>query len=200
MRTRIVTLLVACLILTAGCTGGRSGTGATDATTAATSAATTTATATQTATATATPTPEPTPTAEWSSPTPPHRPTETADDQSNRIESVEFTNTVAAENGDGYKDFDLAVHANTTMKNVDPEHGTVDGEPYFLVVIDGKIVERTKIVLQEDDRQFNITVRQAGLANFDPGKLSVKVLLMDEDTQHDDVFGAWSGEVEYNPN
>ncbi|SEO69136.1 hypothetical protein SAMN04487948_104199 [Halogranum amylolyticum] len=85
------------------------------------------------------------------------------------------------------------------MENVDPDHGTADGEPYFVVLVDDKLLERTKLVLEQDDGEYNITVRGGGLTTFGPGTLEVTVLLMDEDTERDDVFGRWTGEVEYNP-
>ncbi|EJN59126.1 hypothetical protein [Halogranum rubrum] len=198
MTRRVLVLAVGVLVLLAGCTGG-SGPVDSQATTEMTDAAETTATATGTPTATSTP--EPTPTAEWSSPTPPNSPTQVDEEQvqMGRISNVEFVNTVEGANGEGYSNFDLSVQANTTMEDVDPEHGTVDGEPYFVVLIDGKLVERTKLVLEQEDGQYNITVRGGALTNFDAGTLEVTVLLMDEDTQNDDVFGRWTGEIEYNP-
>jgi hypothetical protein len=196
MNRHVLVFLVGALVLVAGCTGG-TGPGATASTTVEQTEATTAATTVETATTT----PEPTATAEWSSPTPPNSPTETADDQleRGRIESVEFTNTVEGADGEGYANFDLRVRANTTMENVDPEHGTVDGEPYFVVLVNDKLLERTKLVLEQENGEYNITVRGGGLTTFDPGTLEVTVLLMDEDTQNDDVFGKWTGEIEYNP-
>ena len=197
MNRHVHLFLVGALVLVAGCTGG-TGPGATASTTAEQTGATTAATTT--ATATATPTPEPTVTAEWSSPTPPNSPTQVAEKEveQGRIESVEFTNTVEGADGEGYANFDLRVRANTTMEDVDPEHGTVDGEPYFVVLVNDKLLERTKLVLEQEDGEYNITVRGGGLTTFEPGTLEVTVLLMDEDTQNDDVFGKWTGEIEYN--
>jgi hypothetical protein len=198
MNRRVSTLLVVVFVLLAGCAGGA---GPGDASTT-TGEQTTDGTAATTATATATPTPEPTATAEWSSPTPPNSPTQVAEKQveRGRIESVSFTDTTPGANGEGYANFDLRVRANTTMENVDPEHGTVDGEPYFVVLVEDRLVERTKLVLEQEDGEYDIQVRGGALTNFDPGTLEVTVLLMDEDTQRDDVFGRWTGEIEYNPN
>lgn len=198
MNRRVSTLFVVVFVLLAGCAGG-AGPGDTSTTGEQPTDGTT---ATATATATATPTPEPTATAEWSSPTPPNSPTQVAEKQveRGRIESVAFTNTTAGADGEGYANFNLRVRANTTMDNVDPEHGTVDGEPYFVVLIEDRLVERTKLLLEQEDGEYDIQVRGGALTNFEPGTLEVTVLLMDEDTQRDDVFGRWTGEVEYNPN
>lgn len=199
MTRRALVVLVGLLVLTAGCMGGTGGDGQPTETTETTEM--TEMTETNTPTATATPTPQPTPTAEWSSPQPPNSPTQVDDEQvqMGRITGVEFVNTVDGPTGAGYSNFDLRVNANTIMEDVDPEHGTPDGEPYFLVLIDGTPVERTKLVLEQENGVYNITVRGGGLTNFEAGTHELTVLLMDEDTQNDDVFGRWTDEFEYEP-
>lgn len=157
--------------------------------------ATPTATSSPTATSTATTTPTATPT--WEKPQPPNTPTEVKDEEG-RISRVEFVNK--EENGDGYSSFDLTVYANTAMENVDPpDHGSVEGEPYFLVYVNDKLVTRTKIVVQETDGEFDVGVKEAALEEFEAGTLDVKVVLMDEDSQHDDRYGTWSGTIKYAP-
>lgn len=178
---------LALAVLLAGCSAALPGGG------------TSTLTATATASPTATPTASPTPTATppWESPRPPNRPTEVKD-QPGRISGVEFVNRDP--NGDGYAAFDLRVHANTTMENVDPAHGgSPDGEPYFLVFVEGELVTRTKIVIQEANGTFDVRVKEAALEQFDAGTLDVQVVLMDEDSEQDDRYGTWSGTIEYVP-
>lgn len=157
-----------------------------------------TPTATATSTPTATPTASPTPTATppWESPQPPNTPTEVKDEE--RISDVEFVDRERS--GDGYSAFDLRVTADTTMENVDPpDHGSPEGEPYFLVFVDGKLVTRTKFVVQETEGEFDVDVKEAALEEFEAGTLDVQVVLMDEDSQRDDRYGTWSGTIEYEP-
>lgn len=153
---------------------------------------------TATPTPTETPTATPTPTQAWLPPEPPNRPTEVVD-ESGRITAVEFVNAVPADDGTGYRDVDLLVHADTRMPNVDPpEHGTVEGEPYFLVAIEGELVARTRLVLMEEGT-FEIDIHPGALEQFEPGTLDLTVSLMDEDTERDDRYGVWRGSVEYDP-
>lgn len=157
-------------------------------------------TAQPTATPGPTPTESPTPTATeaWERPEPPNRPLDIVDE--GRIHEVRFVNTVPASDGDGYADFDLAVRANTSMENIDPpEHGTPEGEPYFLVYVEGELVERTGIVVHDRDWNGTVRVRRAALDRFEPGTLEVHVALMDKDTQYDDRYGVWNTTVEYDP-
>lgn len=140
-------------------------------------------------------------TAEWSPPEEPNRPLE--DKREDRIESVEFVDKEPAENGEGYSNFNLEVVANTSMENVDPpEHGDVEGEPYFFVKInedEQKLVERTGEVRMEENGTFHIEVRPAGLEEFDSGSLTVEVFLMDEDKDWDDIYDAVGKDVQFNP-
>ena len=198
-RTAATVALVLVVVL-AGCAGGNGGGGETPTTT--------TAPTTQTPTGTPTPTPTPTATAEptrtatptYVAPITPNRPTQTADESGNRIKSGSFINTVPAESGSGYTDFDVQIRANTTMHNVDPAaHGDVEGEPYALVIVNGELVERSPYFEMKDDGTFNVSVHPDGLRHADikPGTLDVRVLLMDQDGAHDDVYGTWSGTIQY---
>ena len=198
------TVAVILAIVLAGCAGGISGgeTTTTTTTTTATTQSTPTGTPTTTATPTATTTAEPTRTATptYVAPITPNRPTQTADEAGNRIVSGSFINRVPAESGSGYTDFDVQIRANTTMHNVDPAaHGDVEGEPYALVIVNGELVERSPYFEMKDDGTFNVSVHPDGLrhADIEPGTLDVKVLLMDQDGAHDDVYGTWSGTIEY---
>lgn len=180
---------LALVVLLAGCGAALPGGGS----------PTSTATDSPTPAPTASPTASPTPTATppWESPRPPNRPTEVVDEEG-RISGVEFVNREP--NGDGYSSFDLRVHANTTMENVDPpDHGNPEGEPYFLVFVEGELVTRTKLVVQEANGTFDVRVKEAALEQFDAGPLDVRVALMDEDSAQDDRYGTWSGTIQYAP-
>lgn len=150
----------------------------------------------RTATVTPTDTAEPasTPTESWTPPETPHQPTE--DKREDRITDVDFINTEAATNTNGYTDFDLQVGANTWMMNVDPPKDE-DGEPYFLVEINGTLVTRTDIVPFRKEGSFTIPIKRAALQRFDAGTLEVRILLFDEDSHSDDLYGIWSGTIEY---
>jgi len=86
------------------------------------------------------------------------------------------------------------------MEHVDPPtHGTVTGEPYFLIYVEGELVERSKRVIQDDDRNFTLAVRPGGLQQFEEGDLDVTVKLMDIDSVSDDVYGVQNLTVPYSP-
>ena len=140
---------------------------------------------------------------EWSPPQAPNKPTEDKSEDE-RIADVQFVDRVAATTGSGVSNFNLAITANTTMRNIDPpDHGDVIGEPYFLIKIDDTLVERSTYFDPRQDEEyetFNITVRKEGLEQLDPGSLEVKVLLVDRDSEYDDVYDVWTGTIEYNPN
>ncbi len=115
--------------------------------------------------------------------------------------------------GGGYSDFNLKINADTLMDDVDPaEHGTVRGEPYFLVYADGSLdnqsrfsytngtlIER-KQVSHDENGEFVIDVRPGGLeeAGAD-GEVTLLVLLMDEDKDWDDIYGVSRVTVKYSP-
>jgi len=139
--------------------------------------------------------------AEWHPPEEPNRPME--DKRDNRIESMTFVDKEPAANGDGYSNFNLEVVANTSMENVDPpEHGDVEGEPYFFVKINEdkqKLIERTSEVRMEENGTFHIDVRPAGIEEFGDGPLTVEVYLLDEDKDWDDIYASVGKNLEYNP-
>lgn len=124
----------------------------------------------------------------------------------NRMKSVQ-TETRA----DG--GFDLTVTADTLMEDVDPaDHGTVVGEPYFLVYVgasldnksrfsyvNGTLAERTREVTQEENGEYTLEVKSGALeeANVEEGKVQVLVLLMDKDSEWDDIYGVRKVTVEY---
>ena len=201
MQRRVpATVALSLLLVLAGCTGGIGG-GSTTAETSATTTtqtATVTETATETATPTATETATPTPTPEYTTPQTPNRPTETADGGDNHVQEGKFTNKVESENGSGYSDFDVQIIANTSWRNIDPpEHGDVEGEPYALVLVNGELVERSPPLKLLGYGHFYLDVHPGALTQFEPGTLEVKVLLMDKDSAHDDVYGTWTGTIEY---
>lgn len=185
---RPVVAALALAVLLAGCGAvDLSGIGASPSTTADTAPS-----PTPTATATATPSP----TESWIPPEPPNRPTEVVD-ESGRITRVEVVNGVRSDDGSGYENFDLLVHADTRMPDVDPpEHGTVEGEPYFLVAVEGDLVARTRLVITEEGT-FEIEIHPGSLEPYESGTLEVTVSLMDRDTERDDRYGVWTGTVEY---
>jgi len=139
--------------------------------------------------------------AEWSPPEEPNRPME--DKRGDRIKSMTFVDKEPAASGDGYSNFNLEVVANTSMENVDPpEHGDVEGEPYFFVKInedEQKLIERTGEVRMEENGTFHIDVRPAGIEEFGAGPLTVEVYLMDEDKDWDDIYASVGKNIEYNP-
>ncbi|PCR92497.1 hypothetical protein [Natrinema ejinorense] len=139
--------------------------------------------------------------AEWSPPEEPNRPIE--DEREDRIESVEFVDKEPVASGDGYSNFNLEVVANTSMEDVDPpEHGDVEGEPYFFVKInedEQKLLERTDEVRMEENGTFHIDVRPAGIEEFGAGSLTVEVFLMDEDKDWDDIYDSVGRDIQYNP-
>ena len=175
---------------------------------------TTTSQTTSKATTTATTT-EATTTAEssWSEPQSPNTPLQNkmeSEDGGNWIESVSVVNTKSA-NG-GYSNFDLKVKANTDMHRVDPaEHGTVNGEPFFLVYVDGSLdngsrftrtdgtlIERSD-VSRDENGEFTIDIRPGGLeeAGAEDGEVKLMVLLMDKDKDWDDIYGVTWVTVDY---
>jgi len=142
--------------------------------------------------------------ASWSPPEEPNRPLEHK--EQGRIESVRFVDKTPVNGTDGYSNFNLEVVANTSMERVDPpEHGDVEGEPYFFVKINEgpgnrKIIERTGEVRMADNGTFHIDVRPAGIEEFGSGPLTVEVFLMDEDKDWDDIYDAVGREIQYEPN
>ncbi len=166
---------------------------------------------TETTSATETPSPSPTLTtivktapgsSEWQPPQPPNKPTENKIED-DRITGVEIVDRTPATDGDGLSNFNLAITANTTMRDVDPpDHGNVIGEPYFLIEIDGTLVERSTYFNPRQDQEydtFNITIRKEGLEQLDAGTHEIRVLLVDRDSEYDDVYGVWTGTIEYSP-
>ncbi|MFC6962096.1 hypothetical protein [Halocatena marina] len=199
---RVIALALVITVLLAGCSSIDSLTGSSTPTEAeSTATETETATATETSTPTATSTqvvktPAPTatarPTGTWTEPATPKAP---EDKNDNRIKSAKIINKKKASDGNGYTDFDVQVNANTLFDNIDPTP-SVDGEPYIVVEINGEIVARDEVNLRKDG-SFTIDVRPGALEQFDSGTLKVSATLYDEDHKHDDIYGTWSGTVEY---
>lgn len=158
-------------------------------------AATSVSSASSVATATPSDTAGSTPTESWTPPETPNQPTD--DKRDGRITDVDFINTETATNT-GYTDFDLQVGANTWMMDVDPPKDE-EGEPYFMVEINGTLVARTDIVPFRKEGSFTIPIKRAALQRFDAGTLNVRILLFDEDSHSDDLYGVWSGTIEYHP-
>jgi hypothetical protein len=172
-------------------------------------ASTTQSTATTTTTTQAPTTSE----SSWSEPQSPNTPLQNkmeSEEGGNWIESVSVVNTKSA-NG-GYSNFDLKVEANTDMHRVDPaEHGTVNGEPFFLVYVDGSLdngsrftrtdgtlIERSN-VSRDENGEFTIDIRPGGLeeAGAEDGEVELMVLLMDKDKDWDDIYGVTTVTVDY---
>ncbi|MFC6962914.1 hypothetical protein [Halocatena marina] len=186
----------------------------TDGSTPAETAATTTIAETATEVATTTPTPTATTTktievktttatntateatateSGWSEPTPPTRPTEEKLEE--RITNTKFINKEQATSSSGYSNFDVQIFADTRLKNVDPE-GDVDGEPYFIIEINDKLVARASVTFEKNG-SFAIEVPTAALKQFDSGTLNVRVSFLDQDSHSDDLYDTWSGTIEY---
>lgn len=182
----------------------------TDSTTQATTVTTQSSTST-TATPTTTTTDE-----EWSQPKELNTPLEKKylNEEQPRIESIAIDGT--GSEATGYSSVELTVRANTTMQNLDPEdHGSVDGEPFFIVFLDGHLatsddtrfatprgvrVTRTPVLAYEDDGTFTLTIPkeafEAGGAE-DGETVTLMVMLMDRDSEWDDIYGLRKVEVTY---
>ncbi|WP_266079537.1 hypothetical protein [Haladaptatus caseinilyticus] len=152
----------------------------------------------------------------WSKPTPPNTPLQNKmadeDREQGRIKSVELVDKTEASSG-GYSDFDLKINADTRMKNIDPsDHGSVRGEPYFLVYVDGSLdngsrftrtdgtlIERSQEVSQNENGEYTIDVRPGGLkkTETEDGEVTILILLMDEDKDWDDIYGVKKITVDY---
>lgn len=181
----------------------------------ATEAPSPTATPTETPTATATETPTQTPEESWSEPQQPNRPLQDnrGDENGERIEDVAVTGSGGG--ADGSASFRLDVTANTSMPSVDPaEHGTVRGEPFFLVYMDaetssddrftyveGDLVERSPELSHESEGEYTLTVPQGAFEHYDveAGEHELLILLMDRDKDWDDIYGLERVTVEYQP-
>jgi hypothetical protein len=72
----------------------------------------------------------------------------------------------------------------------------VEGEPYFLVYVEGELIERSDYV-EFRNGTFLVDVHPGGLAQFESGTLEMEVLLMDRDSEYDDVYGVWRTEFAY---
>ena len=206
MRRRIsATVALSVLLVLAGCLGGVGGVGGEmgPSTTATPTPPQTQPSAGGGDASTPTATPDSgTPTQTYVAAKPPNRPTQTATRKAagNRIINAKFVNTEKSSDGSGYSHFDIRMLANTSMEGIDPPaHGDAEGEPYAIVLINGKLVERTSYLEMRDRGRYTIDVRMAGFEHNDikPGKLNVKVLLMDQDSAHGDVYGSWSGTIQY---
>lgn len=207
MRSLTVVAL-ALAVLLAGC--GAVGSGpttraATSPTTAAqtpppTTAATETPEPTETPTETAPPpTPEP-----WTAPDPPEEPIENATPNaaangsaSNRIDRVRFYGT---ENGSGFSEFDVAAYGNTSIFEDDPSGGDDRrGEPFYFVWIEGDPVARTDVVSLRNESLTTVSIPEVALSEYDPGRLVVRVELLEADEGGTDRYGTWNGTVEWRP-
>ncbi|WP_435156045.1 DUF7537 family lipoprotein [Haladaptatus sp. DFWS20] len=228
-RQRFMTVAVVFVVLLAGCSGFGPSEGSTstaDTTTQTAADATEQTTTTTTAQATTTTetdsdsstTDSSTTTASsgsWSKPTSPNTPLqnkmEEEDREQGRIKSVEFVDKTEASGG-GYSDFNLQVTADTRMGNIDPaDHGSVTGEPFFLVYVDGSLdngsrftrtdgtlIER-KQVSQKENGEYTIEVRPDSLKQSETqdGEVTIMILLMDEDKDWDDIYGVKKVTIDY---
>ena len=120
-----------------------------------------------------------------------------SEENRSRMKSVEVSKT------DG--GFDVTVTADTRMEDIDPaNHGTVRGEPYFLVYVDatldnksrfsyvnGTLAERSREVSQSENGEYTLNVDSEALeeANAGQGEVQVVVLMMDKDSEWDDIYG-----------
>lgn len=212
---------VVCVVLLAGCGGfgansessltttGESPTTTAQPTTETTSRPTTETTTTQPTTETATQST----TEVWSSPQPPNKPFENKLEEgvTNHIESVEVR--------DSGESVELRIAANTSLRNIDPpEHGTVRGEPFFLVYANGSLtnesrydprfyiatgspVQRSSELRFEQNGTFTLTIPQAAFeaADTETGEVELLVVLFDKDSQWDDVYGTATVNATYTP-
>ncbi|WP_433631934.1 hypothetical protein [Halomicrococcus sp. NG-SE-24] len=203
-RRSLMTVAVVVTLLLAGCSGldssGNTSTTAATTTTTQTTEPTTTTTSTST-TSTST-------TESWSKPAAPNKPLQNKMDEEDRDRMKSVQTESRAGGG-----FDLTVTADTRMEDVDPaDHGTVVGEPYFLVYaggsldnksrfsyVNGTLAERSSEVTQKENGEYTLEVDSEALekANVEEGKVEVLVLLMDKDSDWDDIYGVRKVTVEY---
>ncbi|KZN23090.1 hypothetical protein A4G99_16435 [Haladaptatus sp. R4] len=150
----------------------------------------------------------------WDEPKQPNTPLQNkmdTEEDRHRIKSVTVTNEQKAGTG-GYSDFDLKVTADTKMERIDPaEHGTVDGEPFFLVYADGSLDNGSKFtrtdgtliersdVSQDTNGEYTLSINPAALkqSGVEDGKVTFMILLMDRDTDWDDIYGVKFVTVDY---
>jgi hypothetical protein len=201
-RHRSIAVVLVLSVLLAGCAG----TGGTDTTTTTTTDAPTTTTSsdsgttttTETTTTAASTTETTTTAASWSPPKSPNTPLDDKrqGSKTGRIKSVTLVDKVKAKSGNGYSNFNVEVVANTSLPNVDPEP-LVDGDPYFLVRINGKNVGRTGVRFQHDEGTYSVEIEKGAFEQFNDGTLTVTVYMLDEDHQHDDIYGKWTGTIKY---
>lgn len=206
-RHRSIAVVLVLSILLAGCagTGGSDTTTTTTTTTTdaptSTSASTTSdSAATTTTTSASTTQTKTTVTTEvaWSPPKAPNTP---LDDKRkpgkpSRLMSVKLVDKEKAKSGNGYSNFNVEVVANTSLKNVDPEP-LVDGDPYFLVQVNDKNVGRTGVRFQHDSGTYTVEIEKGAFEQFKNGTLKVTVYMLDEDHDHDDIYGKWTGTIKY---
>ncbi len=201
---------------TSASTGSSDGDGSSTSTSETTQATTTAGTTTATTSTTTMTQSTTTSVDSWTAPKQPNTPLQNKmeeDDGQNRISDISIIHKEEASDG-GYSNFDVALTANTQMGHVDPaSHGTVKGEPYFLVYADGSLdngsrfsytngtlIERTPIMGQKKDGDFAIQIHPEALnqAGAD-GKVKLMVLLMDRDSDWDDIYGVAWVTVDYSP-
>lgn len=153
---------------------------------------------------------------EWSQPKDLNTPLEKKylNESQPRISSVSIDGTGSA--AEGYSSVEVSVTANTSMRKMDPEdHGSVEGEPFFIIFLDGHLatsddtrfatprglrVARTPVVEYEEDGTFTLTVPQDA---FEAGgvedgeEVTLMIMLMDKDSEWDDIYGLRKVEVTY---
>lgn len=153
----------------------------------------------------------------WSQPEPPNTPLQDNIEEEgvNRIKEIAVGGTGSDE--EGYSTVELTIRANSSMPNVDPEeHGDVEGEPFFVIYINGHLVTsddtnyatprgfiatRTGEVAYEDDGEFVLRVPKEAFeaAGVEDGSdVELMVLLLDQDKDWDDIYGKQFVNVTYN--
>ncbi len=202
-RKRSIAVVLVLSVLLAGCAG----TGGSNTTSSTSTTASTTTTTTDAASSTSTTpsnsattskkstTTETTTEESWSPPKPPNTPFQHKE-QPSRLKSVKLVDKVKVKSGNGYSNFNVQVVANTSMKNVDPKP-LVDGDPYFLVQINGKNVARKNVQFQHNKGTYPVDIDKGAFKQFDDGTLHITVYLLDEDHSYDDVYAKWTGTIQY---
>ena len=196
MRSLTVAAL-ALVVLLAGCGGaGQSGPTTTDAaspTTIDDPGPSTPPTDTESPAETPTPTgTAPPTTGTW---TPPEEPATSIENATgpNRISRVDFYGT---QNGSNFSEFDVAAYANTSTAAVGDAE---DGPVYFFVWVEGEPIARTEVVSRRNESLTTVSVPEAGLSQFEPGSLSVRVELLRAGEGGTVRHGRWNGTVTYRP-
>ena len=153
----------------------------------------------------------------WSQPKDVNKPLQIKyeDESENHIKSLEVDGTGSS--AEGYSSVDVTVTGNTSMPKVDPDdHGDIEGEPFIVIYINGHLatsedsnfatprgvlVSRTPELQYNENGEFTVSVPKEAFeaAGVESGEeVELMVMLMDRDSEWDDIYGKQFVTVKYN--